>query len=140
MSWLWRHSWTAPIAILCHSNFTTLPHDIKTATILITKDEQVYDFSKGQLISKGLFGGLNSSKNERKQFELRHHSSKSNCFIGSFEESKSFRNQLTFRELAHYLGNLSNKDIFLFCTILEVFLHLWKIVWLLISTFFWKVS
>ena len=38
---------------------------------------------KGQLISKCLFGVFNSLKNERKQFDLRYHSSKVE-FFGSF--------------------------------------------------------
>ena len=41
------------------------------------------ELGKGQLISKCLFGVLNSpnSKNERKQFDLRYHSSKVDFFF-----------------------------------------------------------
>ena len=50
----------------------------------------------GQLILKGLFGVFNSSKNERKQVDLRYHSTVSQFFSFVFgriqDTNKSFQN------------------------------------------------
>ena len=58
--------------------------------------------SKGQLISKGLFGILNSSKKRTKKFDLiMYYTSGRLVFIRFLEEfedtKKTFRNQLTFK-------------------------------------------
>ena len=43
----------------------------QTSPIITTIESTNYPLSKGQLISKYLFGVFNSSKNERKPFDLR---------------------------------------------------------------------
>ena len=58
--------------------------------------------SKGQLISEGLFGILNSSKKRTKKFDLiMYYTSGRLVFIRFLEEfedtKKTFRNQLTFK-------------------------------------------
>ena len=63
--------------------------------------------SKGQLISKCLFGVFNSPKNERKHFDLRYHSSNFCSFFGRIEDTKNtFRNYLTFSTVKHVLRRL----------------------------------
>ena len=47
-----------------------------------------FTFTKGQLISKCLFGAFNSPKNEQKQFDLRYHSSKVEFFVRFLGELK----------------------------------------------------
>ena len=64
-----------------------------------------YDWSKGQIISKRFFCVLNFlQKNERKQVDMRYHSSKveflRSFFGGNRRHQKPFRNYLTFRSLS----------------------------------------
>ena len=54
--------------------------------------------TKGQIISKGLFGILSSSKNQTKEFDI---TTMTNSFLGEFEDAKkSFWNYLTFNKLS----------------------------------------
>ena len=50
---------------------------------------------KGQLISTGLFGTFNSSKNELNQFNLRYHGTLGCFFVDFLEELKTSGNSET---------------------------------------------